>query len=166
MAARNPNHSQAQRAHARSGARIVLKKLITVLLSLAVLVGAYLVAFGVPLQVAQYWGIALTEEAAPAARGGPGGFPGGGPRGQGRATTVVLAPLEERAYTLVLRTIGSGVSETGPAKVGAFDTVVRRRDGTPVVDGRKFYTTGSLFADYIHLAAEDVARLEIGRAHV
>ena len=54
-------------------------------------------------------------------------------------------------------TIGSGVSETGPAKVGAFDTVVRRRDGTPVVDGRKFYTTGSLFADYIHLSAEDEA---------
>jgi alkylation response protein AidB-like acyl-CoA dehydrogenase len=52
-------------------------------------------------------------------------------------------------------TIGSGVSETGPAKVGAFDTVVRRRDGKPVVDGRKFYTTGSLFADYIHLSAED-----------
>jgi alkylation response protein AidB-like acyl-CoA dehydrogenase len=54
-------------------------------------------------------------------------------------------------------TIGSGVSETGPAKVGAFDTVVRHRDGKPVVDGRKFYTTGSLFADYIHLAAEDEA---------
>jgi alkylation response protein AidB-like acyl-CoA dehydrogenase len=54
-------------------------------------------------------------------------------------------------------TIGSGVSETGPAKVGAFDTVVRRRDGRPVVDGRKFYTTGSLFADYIHLSAEDEA---------
>ncbi|XYD12306.1 monooxygenase (plasmid) [Methylobacterium sp. NMS12] len=54
-------------------------------------------------------------------------------------------------------TIGSGVSETGPAKVGAFDTVVRRRDGSHVVDGRKFYTTGSLFADYIHLSAEDEA---------
>ena len=54
-------------------------------------------------------------------------------------------------------TVGSGVSETGPAKVGAFDTVVRRRDGKPVVDGRKFYTTGSLFADYIHLSAEDEA---------
>lgn len=52
-------------------------------------------------------------------------------------------------------TIGSGVSETGPAKVGAFDTVVRRRDGGFVVDGRKFYTTGSLFADYIHLSADD-----------
>ncbi|MCJ2013643.1 acyl-CoA dehydrogenase family protein [Methylobacterium sp. J-076] len=54
-------------------------------------------------------------------------------------------------------TIGSGVSETGPAKVGAFDTVVRRRRGQLVVDGRKFYTTGSLFADYIHLSAEDEA---------
>jgi alkylation response protein AidB-like acyl-CoA dehydrogenase len=54
-------------------------------------------------------------------------------------------------------TIGSGVSETGPAKVGAFDTKVRRRDGSLVVDGRKFYTTGSLFADYIHLSAEDEA---------
>ncbi len=54
-------------------------------------------------------------------------------------------------------TIGSGVSETGPAKVGAFDTVVRQREGVHVVEGRKFYTTGSLFADYIHLSADDEA---------
>ncbi|GJD80897.1 monooxygenase [Methylobacterium gregans] len=52
-------------------------------------------------------------------------------------------------------TIGSGVSETGPAKVGQFDTVVRRRGDAHVLDGRKFYTTGSLFADYIHLSAQD-----------
>ena len=52
-------------------------------------------------------------------------------------------------------TVGSGVSETGPAKVGQFDTVVRRRGTERVVSGRKFYTTGSLFADYIHLSAED-----------
>lgn len=52
-------------------------------------------------------------------------------------------------------TIGSGVSETGSAKVGQFDTVVRRRGEERVLDGRKFYTTGSLFADYIHLSAED-----------
>ena len=52
-------------------------------------------------------------------------------------------------------TIGSGVSETGPAKVGVFDTVVRRRNGGLIVEGRKFYTTGSLFADYIHLSADD-----------
>lgn len=52
-------------------------------------------------------------------------------------------------------TVGSGVSETGLAKVGQFDTVVRRRGATHVLDGRKFYTTGSLFADYIHLSAQD-----------
>ncbi|WP_336488526.1 acyl-CoA dehydrogenase family protein [Methylobacterium nigriterrae] len=52
-------------------------------------------------------------------------------------------------------TVGSGVSETGPAKVGQFDTVVRQRGSERVVEGRKFYTTGSLFADYIHLSAQD-----------
>ncbi|GEP08939.1 acyl-CoA dehydrogenase family protein [Methylobacterium gnaphalii] len=52
-------------------------------------------------------------------------------------------------------TVGSGVSETGPAKVGQFDTIVRRRGNDWVVDGRKFYTTGSLFADWIHLSAQD-----------
>ncbi|MGU3537559.1 acyl-CoA dehydrogenase family protein [Methylobacterium sp. A54F] len=54
-------------------------------------------------------------------------------------------------------TVGSGVSETGEAKVGQFGTVVRRRGAEPVVDGRKFYTTGSLFADWIHLSAQDEA---------
>ncbi len=56
-------------------------------------------------------------------------------------------------------TVGSGVSETGPAKVGQFDTVVRcpsdGHSGERVVDGRKFYTTGALFADWIHLSAQD-----------
>ncbi|KQO96110.1 acyl-CoA dehydrogenase family protein [Methylorubrum extorquens] len=52
-------------------------------------------------------------------------------------------------------TVGSGVSETGPAKVGQFDTVVRRHGDERVVDGRKFYTTGALFADWIHLSAQD-----------
>jgi len=52
-------------------------------------------------------------------------------------------------------TVGSGVSETGPAKVGQFDTVVHRRGDGGVVDGRKFYTTGSLLADWIHLSAQD-----------
>ncbi|MCJ2121925.1 acyl-CoA dehydrogenase family protein [Methylobacterium sp. J-077] len=52
-------------------------------------------------------------------------------------------------------TVGSGVSETGAAKVGQFDTVVRRRGADLVVSGKKFYTTGSLFADYIHLSADD-----------
>ncbi len=52
-------------------------------------------------------------------------------------------------------TIGSGVSETGEAKVGQFETIIRRRGAERVVDGRKFYTTGSLFADWIHLSAQD-----------
>ncbi|WP_146592077.1 efflux RND transporter periplasmic adaptor subunit [Puniceibacterium confluentis] len=86
-----------------------MKKFIIVLVSLAVLAGAYAIAFGVPAQVARLWGGTPTEETAAAPRGGPGGGPGG-PRGQGRSTTVVLAPLEERAYMLVLRTVGSAVS--------------------------------------------------------
>ena len=86
-----------------------MKKLIVVLLSLAVLAGAYAIAFGVPAQVAQHWGGTPAEEAAAAPNGRPGAGPGGS-RGQGRSTTVVLAPLEERAYTLVLRTVGSAIS--------------------------------------------------------
>ncbi|KQO73408.1 acyl-CoA dehydrogenase family protein [Methylobacterium sp. Leaf89] len=53
------------------------------------------------------------------------------------------------------QTVGSGVSETGEAKVGQFDTILRRHGAERVVDGRKFYTTGSLFADWIHLSAQD-----------
>ena len=53
------------------------------------------------------------------------------------------------------QTIGSGVSETGEARVGQFDTIIRRRGAERVVDGRKFYTTGSLFADWMHLSAQD-----------
>lgn len=81
-----------------------MKKFIVVILSAVVLAGAYGIAFGVPEQVAQLWGgtPSATEEA-------PRG-PNPGRRGQGRSTTVVLAPLEDRAYTLVLRTVGSAVS--------------------------------------------------------
>ena len=57
-----------------------------------------------PEQVEQLWGSAPAEDTA-APRGGPEGA-----RGQGRSTTVVLTPLQERAYTLVLRTVGSAVS--------------------------------------------------------
>lgn len=81
-----------------------MKKLIVVLLSLGVLAGAYGIAFGVPEQIAQLWGGTPTDTAE-VPRG-----PGGRPPGQGRSTTVVLAPLEERAYTLILRTVGSAVS--------------------------------------------------------
>ncbi|SMY06332.1 efflux RND transporter periplasmic adaptor subunit [Flavimaricola marinus] len=86
-----------------------LKSLSVLVLSAGVLAGAYGVAFGVPEQVAQLWGGAVAEDAA--ATGTPEARqPNGGPRGQGRATTVVLAPLEERPYTLELRTVGSAVA--------------------------------------------------------
>lgn len=55
------------------------------------------------------------------------------------------------------QTVGSGVSETGDAKVGQFDTVLRPRGADWLLNGRKFYTTGSLFADWIHLSAQDEA---------
>ena len=85
-----------------------MKNLIVALVSIGVLAGAYGIAFGVPAQVAQIWGGAQAEDAAPggAATEGRPRRPGG----RGGATTVVLSPLEERSYTLVLRTIGSAVS--------------------------------------------------------
>ena len=66
--------------------------------------GAYGIAFGVPEQITQFWASPPTEDTT-APRGGDRGA-----RAQSSATTVVLAPLEARSYTLVLRTIGSAVS--------------------------------------------------------
>lgn len=81
-----------------------MKKLTVILVSLGVLVGAYGIAFGVPDQISQLWGD------APAADAGPAPGAGAGRPRQSRTTTVILAPLEERAYTLVLSTVGSAVS--------------------------------------------------------
>jgi len=81
-----------------------MKKPIVWALSLGVLVGAYGIAFGVPEQITQFWASPPTEDTT-APRGGDRGA-----RAQSSATTVVLAPLEARSYTLVLRTIGSAVS--------------------------------------------------------
>ncbi len=81
-----------------------MKKFIFTILSLTIIAGAYGVGFGVPEQVTQLWGGRATKTAAAPQSAQDGR------RGQGRATTVVLTPLEARAYTLVLRTIGSAVS--------------------------------------------------------
>jgi len=81
-----------------------MKKPIVWALSLGVLVGAYGIAFGVPEQITQFWASPPTEDTT-APRGGDRGA-----RAQSSATTVVVAPLEARSYTLVLRTIGSAVS--------------------------------------------------------
>ncbi|MDX7952605.1 acyl-CoA dehydrogenase family protein, partial [Lichenihabitans sp. Uapishka_5] len=50
-------------------------------------------------------------------------------------------------------TVGSARSEGGAATQAHFDTVATRdRDGWRI-DGAKFYTTGSLYADWLHVAA-------------
>lgn len=53
------------------------------------------------------------------------------------------------------QTVGSGFSEAGDAKVGSFSTTLTREDDQWRVNGQKYYTTGSLFADWIHLGAND-----------
>ncbi len=52
-------------------------------------------------------------------------------------------------------TLGSGFSETGDTKVTAFSTKLVRQGPDYALHGRKFYTTGSLLADYINLGASD-----------
>ncbi|WP_454816421.1 acyl-CoA dehydrogenase family protein [Labrys neptuniae] len=49
---------------------------------------------------------------------------------------------------------GSAWTEIGEAKQAAFSTIVKLRDGkTASVTGAKYYTTGSLFADWIDIGA-------------
>ena len=62
-----------------------------------------------PESITQLWDGAETEVAT-SARDTNAETRTRGARGQGRATTVVLTPLEERSYTLVLRTVGSAAS--------------------------------------------------------
>ncbi|RMX06454.1 monooxygenase [Corticibacter populi] len=51
--------------------------------------------------------------------------------------------------------VGAGLSEAGSAKVGTFATTLTRSDQGLRLNGQKFYTTGSLFADWIAVAAQD-----------
>ncbi|WP_341235700.1 efflux RND transporter periplasmic adaptor subunit [uncultured Sulfitobacter sp.] len=98
-----------------------MKRAYFAILSLIIIAGAYGVTFGVPDQVTQLWGGSATEtseaphDARPGQRGGQ----------QSRATIVVLTPLEARAYTLVLRTVGSAVSlhRTDVTATGAGEVV-------------------------------------------
>lgn len=52
-------------------------------------------------------------------------------------------------------TIGSGFSEVGDNKVGVFSTRLVRAGEHWKLSGEKYYTTGSLFADWINLGATD-----------
>ena len=51
--------------------------------------------------------------------------------------------------------IGSGFSEVGEAKVGSFSTKLTRSGDHWLLNGAKYYTTGSLFADWINLGGND-----------
>ena len=50
--------------------------------------------------------------------------------------------------------VGSAWSETGAAKIGTFSTKVTRQGDRSVVNGEKFYTTGSIFADWIDVGVD------------
>ncbi|HXZ10090.1 MAG TPA: acyl-CoA dehydrogenase family protein, partial [Paraburkholderia sp.] len=62
--------------------------------------------------------------------------------------------------------IGAGLSEAGAAKVGTFATELTHTPQGLRLNGRKFYTTGSLFADWIAVAAqhgEETVYLQVPR---
>lgn len=50
-------------------------------------------------------------------------------------------------------TMGSARSEAGAAKLATFSTTLVRRGEGWVLNGSKFYTTGSLYADWVHVGA-------------
>lgn len=58
--------------------------------------------------------------------------------------------------------LGGAWSEVGDAKLGAFSTRVSGSGRDLWLDGTKYYTTGSLFADWIDVGATDAADEGIG----
>jgi alkylation response protein AidB-like acyl-CoA dehydrogenase len=50
---------------------------------------------------------------------------------------------------------GNAWTEIGDAKIGGFSTRVSEKDGKLVLNGAKYYTTGSLYADWIDVGASN-----------
>ncbi|MEZ3159955.1 acyl-CoA dehydrogenase family protein [Microbacterium sp. BWT-B31] len=74
--------------------------------------------------------------------------------------TVLSPPSPERDARLALvaagRIIGNASHERSAAKVGSYDTrLTRASDGGLRLDGTKYYSTGTLFADFTGVAAVD-----------
>ena len=69
------------------------------------------------------------------------------------------APSPKRALWLDRiangETIGSGFSETGDARASAASTRLTRSGDRWLLNGEKYYTSGSLYADWINLGATD-----------
>lgn len=59
-------------------------------------------------------------------------------------------------------TVGSGFSEIGSAPLGSYSTQLIRNGDHWLLNGQKFYTTGSLYADWITLGAVDGDGNQIG----
>lgn len=59
-------------------------------------------------------------------------------------------------------TVGSGFSETGDAKVTGASTRLSRDGDRWLLNGEKYYTSGSLYADWINLGATDDGGNPIG----
>ncbi len=57
---------------------------------------------------------------------------------------------------------GNGNTEVGDSKLQAFSTTVSRKNGGFVLNGRKYYTTGTLFADWINVAAQHENGEQVG----
>jgi alkylation response protein AidB-like acyl-CoA dehydrogenase len=70
---------------------------------------------------------------------------------------LVAAPSDRRTAWLERfvagEIIGNAWSEVGSGALGVSGTVVTERDGGYVVNGRKFYTTGSIYADWTDATA-------------
>ncbi|MCB1407946.1 MAG: biotin/lipoyl-binding protein, partial [Rhodobacteraceae bacterium] len=98
--------------HDRFEERPTMTKTLTIVASLAIIVGAYLWSFGVPAALLPGLGgqVPMTQAPltqGPGGPGGPGSAAGPGGPGGGGATTVVLTPLDMQPYEYVFRAIGS-----------------------------------------------------------
>lgn len=51
------------------------------------------------------------------------------------------------------KVIGGAWTDVGTAPIGVFTTTVTRKDGRLVLNGKKFYSTGNLFADWLQIGA-------------
>ncbi|MGY3581729.1 alkylation response protein AidB-like acyl-CoA dehydrogenase [Bradyrhizobium sp. USDA 4341] len=75
-------------------------------------------------------------------------------------TEDVINSPDRKRRELWLRRIGdrtffgNGHSEVGDTKLRAFSTTVSSKGGQLVLNGKKYYTTGTLFADWINTAAQ------------
>lgn len=83
-----------------------MRKLVTLMASVLILIGSYFAAFGVPASLGVIPGV---ESVSGTETGKAAGRPPGGPRG-GAVTTVVTAPLDMQPYEDILRAVGSATA--------------------------------------------------------